>query len=282
MLLFLCGGQFSFNSLSFAADFNLQSELQNFQIDTESERLRQAKEPKALVQSLKRKMTDYQYNKNKNELSSSKELENAQEKVLTLQAYLDEAERDLFSQNYDNLQIYLYTFAEQEDSFATLIEDLFPSDDPLDSSTRDALAFEAQSMFLALDDLRDAAKDHKFKSAQKAYSKLLLSYDRFLKAGNLYPTYDAITSTEIFFAGTPRNTLKFDSTSKVQVLDEVVLTSGPDMGKTGTVINIDGNSAVIKLDKDGKAYQEVKYVKYDTLAKAETKTITPRKTSKRL
>ena len=39
------------------------------------------------------------------------------------------------------------------------------------------------------------------------------------------------------------------------------------MGKTGTVINIDGNSAVVKLDQDGKAYQEVKYVKINMLAK---------------
>jgi uncharacterized membrane protein YgcG len=53
------------------------------------------------------------------------------------------------------------------------------------------------------------------------------------------------------------------------VLDLVVLTSGPDMGKTGTVIYVDGDSAVVKLDKDGKAYQEVKYVKYGILAKVQ-------------
>ena len=40
------------------------------------------------------------------------------------------------------------------------------------------------------------------------------------------------------------------------------------MGKTGTVINIEEGNAVVKLDKDGKAYQEVKQVQLDTLAKA--------------
>ena len=39
------------------------------------------------------------------------------------------------------------------------------------------------------------------------------------------------------------------------------------MGKTGTVINIEEGKAVVKLDKDGKAYQEVE-VQLDTLAKA--------------
>jgi hypothetical protein len=40
------------------------------------------------------------------------------------------------------------------------------------------------------------------------------------------------------------------------------------MGKTGTVLNIEGGDAVVKLDKDGKAYQEVKQVKVGSVAKA--------------
>ena len=51
-------------------------------------------------------------------------------------------------------------------------------------------------------------------------------------------------------------------------MDTVVLTSGPDMGKQATIIMIDGPNAVIKLDRDGKAYQEVKYVKLEIIAKA--------------
>jgi len=49
------------------------------------------------------------------------------------------------------------------------------------------------------------------------------------------------------------------------------------VGKTATVINIEEPNAVIKLDSDGKAYQEVKLVKYNILAKAEP---TTKKTSK--
>ena len=104
----------------------------------------------------------------------------AREKVLTLKAYLDEAERDLILENWDRLAVYLYTFTEQEYSFAALIDGLFPSDDSLDSSARTALSFEAQSMFETLETLKDAARNKQIDASSKVYARLLLSYDRFL------------------------------------------------------------------------------------------------------
>lgn len=202
--------------------------------------------------------------------SDSPNLQMAQEKVLTLKAYLDEAERELFLKNWDNLQIYLNVITMQDEEFALLIDELFPSDDDLDKSARGSMLFEAQTIYLALDDLREASKDGLFQESINSYAKMLLSYDRFLKAGNLYPTYDAITSTEIFFRDTPRSTLRFDSKSKVRIQDTVVLTSGPDMGKMGTVIYLDDErkKAIIKLNKDGRPYQEVKLVQFSMLARA--------------
>lgn len=244
----------------------LEKELQDYEEDLEMAALMRRKDPETLMSNLAKDLNKA------SKLASGKDgkdvvLDNAKERVLTLQAYLDEAERDLNTRNWDNLEIYLYTFADQEDAFACLIEGLFPNKDPLDASAREAMSFEAQSMFIALDDLREAARVKSPEKARSAYSKLLLSYDRFLKAGDLYPTYDPITSTAIFFANTPQSTLRFDASAKVQVLDSVLLTEGPDMGKTGTVINIDGSNAVVKLDKDGKAYQEVKYVRLNILSK---------------
>ena len=248
----------------------LEKELQDFEEDLEMAALMQRREPKRLMSNLKTKLARA-VKLSSAASSASQALENARERVLTLKAYLDEVERDLFAKNWGNLQVYLYTFADQEDAFAMLIEGLFPNDNPLDKSAREAMAFEAQSMFLSLDQLREAARVASPERARSAYSRLLLSYDRFLKAGDLYPTYDPITSTAIFFANTPQSTLRFDGKAKVQVLDSVLLTAGPDMGKTGTVINIDGSNAIVKLDKDGKAYQEVKFVRLEILAK----TVTP-------
>ena len=246
----------------------LEKELQDYEEDLEMAALMEKKEPKRLITKLNDKLNKAAKKISLTGKSSGEELvDNARERVLTLKAYLDEVERDLFSKNWDNLQVYLYTFADQEDAFALLIEQLFPNNNPLDKSAREAMAFEAQSMFLSLDQLREAARLASPERARVAYSRLLLSYDRFLKAGDLYPTYDPITSTAIFFANTPQSTLRFDAKARVQVLDQVLLTAGPDMGKIATVINIDGNNAVVKLDKDGKAYQEVKFVKLDILAK---------------
>jgi len=246
----------------------LQSELEEYEMVSAKQALDEIRlggtGPKSLMERLRK---DLRTAARGGPVVSKKQVDVSREIVLTLKAYLDEAERDLFSKNWENLQVYLYTFADQEEAFANLIDGLFPSTDRLDATAREAMSFEAQTMFLALDDLREAAKDGREKAAQNAYSKLLLSYDRFLKAGDLYPTYDPITSTAIFFANTPSSTLRFDAKAKVQVLDRVLLTSGPDMGKTATVINIDNSNAVIKLDKDGKAYQEVKYVKLAMLAK---------------
>ena len=53
---------------------------------------------------------------------------------------------------------YLATFADQENTFVTLINGLFPNDDALDKSARKAMMFEAQSLFIALEDLRKAAR----------------------------------------------------------------------------------------------------------------------------
>jgi hypothetical protein len=197
------------------------------------------------------------------------DLNESEDRILTLKAYLDETERDVFNKNWSKLVAYLNIFTEQENAFANLINGLFPGDGDLDKAGRDELKLEAQTMFLAIDDLREAAKDHKFEEARAMYAKLLLAYDRFLKAGNLYPSYDVITSTEVLFKDTPRSTLRFDTTSKPSILDKVVLTYGPDMGKVGTIINIDrDNMAVVKFDKDENYYQEVKEVELSVLAKS--------------
>jgi hypothetical protein len=253
---------------------DVERELESMEEDMEMNILRGKRKPDQVMKSMKIALTKAAKESASIDVEKGftseqqKFLDNCRDRVLTLKAYLDEAQRDMVSRNWENLQVYIFTFAEQEDAFVGLINGLFPQDDPLDRAAREALSFEAQSMFVNLDDLREAAKVGNVPKAQRAYASLLLSYDRFLKAGDMYETYDPITSTAIFFKDQPLSTLEFDKEAKVQVYDSVLLLSGPDMGKTGTVINIEGDNVVLQLDKDGKAYQEVKQVKLDTLAKA--------------
>ena len=198
-----------------------------------------------------------------------KALRVAQEKVLTLAAYLDELERSIIRREWRSAMVYAYTFAEQDGAFVALIDGLFPSDDALDGATREALTYEAREMFLAVDSVLDAAKKADFLEAQRSYSKLVLNYDHFLKAGSLYPTYDPITSTEIFFRSTPLEALRFDQQTRPQLLDEVLILGGPDMGKTGVVLWLrgDGKTAVVKLDKNGSSFNEIKVVSVKNLGK---------------
>jgi len=48
-------------------------------------------------------------------------------------------------------------------------------------------------------------------------------------------------------------------------MDAVLIVDGPDMGKTGKIITINGNYAIVKLDSNGRSYQEVKLVKMEDL-----------------
>eukprot|EP01041_Mallomonas_annulata_P003732 gene3732-7415_t len=222
------------------------------------------KEPKLIMQTVNRYLQPMKRIKVK---ITDKDIEGARDRVLTLKAYLDEIERDVFRKNWDRFQSYLYVFSEQEDAFALLIQGLFPSNDPLDEAARQALSFEAKGIFLALDDLREAGREQQIRPAQRAYAQLLLSYDRFLKAGDLYPAYDPITSTEIFFRNFPKETLRYNPSRKLEVMDEVLLITGPDMGKTGKIIDIIGKNGIIKLDPNGLPFQEVKIVRLESLAK---------------
>lgn len=210
-----------------------------------------------------------------------KEIINSIERVLTLSAYINEIERNVFEKNFDLVQTYLNVIVDQEDAFAILIDKLFPNDTPVEAAYRSHMTFQAQKLFTVADDLREAVKDNKAKVAQRLYCSLLVSYDSFLKAGDLYPTYDPITSTEVFYRNIPPSALHFDRVSKVKVLDQVVMMQGPDMGKGGVLLCIDTPTsaasgtnikpiikATVHLNRDGKDYQEAKVVDISWLAKA--------------
>ncbi len=104
------------------------------------------------------------------------------------------------------------------------------------------------------------------------------------QAGDLYPTYDPITSTEIFFGNIAKSQLRYNTKVGIMsiivyrttrlindvlkqdipaVWDRVLLIEGPDMGKTGTVLDTSDNWTIIKFDRNGYNYQEVRlYVCY--------------------
>ena len=170
--------------------------------------------------------------------------------VKVLYAYEEEMERNLFARNWINLAEYVKIFNKQEEAFVSLIENSFPSSQEYDKQAAAALEYEAQIMFLQLDDLAEAAASKHVAKAEKAYVGLALAYDRFLKAGDLYDVYEDTDSSKLY-DNFPQDMLVFDREAKPKVADEVLIVAGPDKGRLGLLIGVS--------DASGKGVVRVKY-----------------------
>lgn len=319
------------------------------------------------------------------------DIERAQNRVLNLAETFDALEQALEQEDYQRIPSCIDQISEQEDAFTLLLDELHPSQELYDVTLKALMTFEAQRIFVFVDDLRDQVQtilqqdpNHQtvsnkvrvlsttsnspvstapaFKSSidgwvhqllrlspkrpdkhvantvvddrveeiqttystenlrlRRTYTNLLLSYDRFLKAGDLYPVYDPIPSYEVLYRTTPLTALPFDRSRAVRMGDQVVLTQGPDMGKTGVVVFLEDNTetanspfkpsevdrprgaktkkisvsdeqrdkdvrrdrnsvmdsvkdikAVVKMDKNGLSYHEIKMIPASMLARATT------------
>ena len=114
------------------------------------------------------------------------ELAASRMRVRSLQAYLDELQRDIFANKNKFVQGYLGVFYSQRDAFQSLILTTYPADDPASLASKDAMVDEGNNVFEYAEDLSEALAKNSRSAALEAYAKLALSYDRFLKAGDLY------------------------------------------------------------------------------------------------
>ncbi|CAM9705766.1 unnamed protein product [Phaeothamnion confervicola] len=130
------------------------------------------------------------------------------------------------------------------------------------------MQFEAQQIFLAVDDLHQAAKYKRVRSAERAYAKLALAYSRFLSAGNLVLRYDPVTSTEKLYQNIPDEALRYDRSQKEppKAQDEVLILKGPDKGRTGRLLGVikSRGEGVVKVDG---TVREVKLLDLQDLGK---------------
>eukprot|EP00640_Fibrocapsa_japonica_P001440 CAMPEP_0113935056 /NCGR_PEP_ID=MMETSP1339-20121228/2274_1 /TAXON_ID=94617 /ORGANISM="Fibrocapsa japonica" /LENGTH=385 /DNA_ID=CAMNT_0000937069 /DNA_START=80 /DNA_END=1237 /DNA_ORIENTATION=- /assembly_acc=CAM_ASM_000762 len=186
------------------------------------------------------------------------DLAEAKIKIQALQPYVDEVENYIYEERWPLMGGFLGVFSEQEDQFVNLIDGLFPSNSPLDTISRESMQYEAQRMFLALDELREAAKLKQVRISRDAYSKLAKSYFRFLEAAALVPKVDLAqlaTSTNLndsemeMEAEEKYEERKQSTLERPEPRDEVLLVSGPDKGRLGKLVAIEINGkAVVKLD----------------------------------
>jgi len=120
------------------------------------------------------------------QVGDEKELASARMRVRSIQPYLDEAQRDIFALKWKFLQAYLGVVFSQVDAFQTVIVETYPGDDPVSLASKDALVTEGNNVVRNAELLASAANLQSQPQAIAAFAKLSLSYDRFLKAGDLY------------------------------------------------------------------------------------------------
>jgi chemotaxis protein histidine kinase CheA len=127
-------------------------------------------------------------------VSEEKALANARMRVRSVQPYLDEAQRDIFAGRWKYVQGYLGVIFSQVDAFQTVTVETYPGNDPVSLASKDALLSEGNNIIKNAEALASAAKARSEPKALAAYAKLSLSYDRFLKAGDLYGNFYLLPS----------------------------------------------------------------------------------------
>uniref|UniRef100_A0A7S3Y3I2 Uncharacterized protein n=1 Tax=Heterosigma akashiwo TaxID=2829 RepID=A0A7S3Y3I2_HETAK len=194
---------------------------------------------------------------------------------------LDELQRDIFNEDWEFVATYPATFRAFVPVFTRYTDARFEGEGEADRQSRVALRYEVGRLFGAVERLKRAAEKKDPREAQAAFAQISVAYDRYLKAGYLYDAYDPVTSTEKFFADVPDSALRFapPAADPPKIKDLVLLTAGPDKGKTGTLIGLEETlgskgekkkSGIVKLDNTiGRVskIREIKVVPYAIVAK---------------
>lgn len=163
--------------------------------------------------------------------------------------------------------------------FTAYTDRAFPTSDPIDVSLRYALRYEVGAFFTGVKELEDAIQSQKIRNAQRAFAKMSLSYDRFLKAGDLYAEGGDEASLSLLSV---RDSIESDSKLSYiapsieapGLTDEILLLRGPDKGRKGTVLWIskgvgtNADKVIVKLEAvPGVSAKEVKSYPYSLVAK---------------
>jgi len=170
---------------------------------------------------------------------------------------LDELQRDLMQERWDLVEKYPEQLRSFVPVFTKFTDSAFPSDSATDRELKVALRYEVGRFFSSLVRLRKATNKRSLDEAYVAYSDMSLHFDTYLRMAGLYTYYDQLgysaKNNEDFFVGLS-DLIVYANQKKDPPLvrDLVVLTKGPDMGKTGIVIGIysdESKNCIVKLDR---------------------------------
>lgn len=189
-------------------------------------------------------------------------------------ADLADLQQDVYDEDWQNLAIYSNLFQAYLPVFTRYTDSAFPSTNAVDESLRFSLRYEVGAFYRHLRELEKAVEEKNLPGAEEASALMSLSYDRYLKAGDLYEGYDEDGGT------TPKEIVSLDqiefeppALEPPLVRDEVVILVGPDKGKTGRVLwvaRVDGKAkfAIVRLSYNKELQDsEVKTFTYSWIAR---------------
>ena len=198
---------------------------------------------------------------------------------------LDDIQEDIFKEpaDWDVIAVYPKVLRAYSTLFTAYTDRAFPSDGAVDKALRYALRYEVGAFYSGVQDFEGAVGKKSARQTQRAFAKMSLAYDRYLKAGDLYLEYDEVDveNTEAaygneVYAELAKSKLNYvaPSLEAPGLQDEIVLLKGPDKGRKGTVLwiskgeRLQAASAVIKLEaKSVNRHREVNSYPYSLVAK---------------
>ncbi|CAE8605707.1 unnamed protein product, partial [Polarella glacialis] len=162
------------------------------------------------------------------------------ERLRGVSQVLDTCQQDMYDEFWEGLSTYPSVLRGYIPLFSYYTDSAYPSREPgsADEQLRLALKYEVGSLTRSLNSFDLGIEKRSIRDVEKAFAEMSLSYDRYLKAGNLYAGYDPVTSTTVFYEGIEDSRLVYTPLSLEQprIRDEVLVIQGPDKGKVGQVI----------------------------------------------
>lgn len=186
-------------------------------------------------------------------------------------ADLADLQQDVYDEDWQNVAIYPNLLQAYLPVFTRYTDSAFPSDSPVDQSLRFSLRYEVGAFYRHVRELEEAIAEKNLSRAEEASALMSLSYDRYLKAGDLYEGYEGDKSAAI--VSLDKIEYEPPELEPPLVRDEVVILLGPDKGKTGRVLwvaRIDGKPkfAIVRLTYNRELQDaEVKTFNYSWIAR---------------
>ena len=253
---------------------------------TQSSRPREAVTPPAVIDIIRDRFAVLRSGITGEKVADLRVGDTLTDRLRALDTLLDGLQKDIYRDavDWDVLTFYPKVFRAYAPLFTAYTDRAFPDNQEVDAALRYALRYEVGGFYNGVQDFERAIDIKSQRQAQRAFARISIAYDHYLKAGDLYLDYDGIDekNTDSYYGSSSDSTLQNGFAARLNYIapsieapglqDEVVLLKGPDEGRKGVVLWIFkdakfSNNIVVKLDKGESGHSEVRQYPYSLVAK---------------